>query len=259
MITNAQYDALVQSIYDKLIMLPDETGEERGLGEMGDTRDEARTIVQDWVEAQNIDVVEEISETGASEDWAEAHFEIVSYLIKTDENDDIISKTAYSRFIEEGHGGLWELAYEWTTEFMAQHKDTEWGKSDDWTETMEAFFIGKEKAEEKIVLTTSEKHEILLILNDLFEGEGAEHLEDIVYLTEIANEGEGTQDANYMVNEPAVFVCDTLVTDYNWDIEKSIALNESLIQKNILKYSHSEQVKEHYEFMREIAKGIEKE
>lgn len=56
-ITTQQYDALVQAIYQTLIMTCDEDGNERGLGEMGETRDAASDIVKSWVESEGINVI----------------------------------------------------------------------------------------------------------------------------------------------------------------------------------------------------------
>ncbi len=57
-ITETQLEGLAQAIYDKLIVLPyiDENGAycERGMGEMGDTRTEAKELVNDWMENSGI-------------------------------------------------------------------------------------------------------------------------------------------------------------------------------------------------------------
>ena len=56
--TEAQQENLVQKIYETLISLPyfDENNEmyERGMGEMGETRDEAERIVDEWIKENNI-------------------------------------------------------------------------------------------------------------------------------------------------------------------------------------------------------------
>jgi hypothetical protein len=56
--TEAQQENLVQKIYETLISLPyfDENLEvqERGMGEMGETRDEAERIVDEWIKENNI-------------------------------------------------------------------------------------------------------------------------------------------------------------------------------------------------------------
>jgi hypothetical protein len=59
--TEAQQESLVQKIYETLISLPyfDENLEvqERGMGEMGETRDEAERIVDEWIEENNIIII----------------------------------------------------------------------------------------------------------------------------------------------------------------------------------------------------------
>jgi hypothetical protein len=61
-ITNQQHENLVQKIYETLISLPyfDENNEmcERGMGEMGETRDEAKRIVNEWIKENNISLTE---------------------------------------------------------------------------------------------------------------------------------------------------------------------------------------------------------
>lgn len=57
-LTTEQIKSLEDKIYQTLILLPyyDEDGEvmERGMGEMGETRDEAERIVWEWMEENNI-------------------------------------------------------------------------------------------------------------------------------------------------------------------------------------------------------------
>ena len=58
-ITDQQHENLVQKIYETLISLPyfDEKNEmvERGMGEMGETRDEAERIVNEWMKENEIE------------------------------------------------------------------------------------------------------------------------------------------------------------------------------------------------------------
>jgi hypothetical protein len=57
-ITTKQIESLEHKIYLTLICTPyiDEDGEEveRGMGEMGETHDEAKRIVKEWMEENNI-------------------------------------------------------------------------------------------------------------------------------------------------------------------------------------------------------------
>jgi len=60
-ITEILHENLVQKIYENLISLPyfDENNEicERGMGEMGETRDEAERIVDEWIKENNISII----------------------------------------------------------------------------------------------------------------------------------------------------------------------------------------------------------
>ncbi len=61
-ITESDFEALVMAVFDKIASLPyyDENNEPqaRGIGEMGDTRDEATEVVKDWMGAQNIKLID---------------------------------------------------------------------------------------------------------------------------------------------------------------------------------------------------------
>jgi hypothetical protein len=51
-ITNEQYNSLVQAIYDELMSNPD-----FGFGEMGDCKDSATRVVDDWLELNKIEII----------------------------------------------------------------------------------------------------------------------------------------------------------------------------------------------------------
>lgn len=51
--TTTQYNALVEKIYQSFMNLPD-----FGLGEMGEARDEAKRIVNEWMAENNIKLTE---------------------------------------------------------------------------------------------------------------------------------------------------------------------------------------------------------
>jgi len=61
-ITESDFEALVTAVFDKIACLPcyDENNEPqvRGIGEMGDTRDEAKEVIKEWMEAQNIKLID---------------------------------------------------------------------------------------------------------------------------------------------------------------------------------------------------------
>ena len=60
-ITEIQIENLISKIYETLINLPyldeDNLIQERGLGEMGETKDEAERIVMEWVEENKIEII----------------------------------------------------------------------------------------------------------------------------------------------------------------------------------------------------------
>jgi hypothetical protein len=60
-ITEIQIENLISKIYKTLINLPyiDEDNEiqERGMGDMGDTQDEAERIIMEWVEENKIEII----------------------------------------------------------------------------------------------------------------------------------------------------------------------------------------------------------
>ncbi len=143
----ALYNSLVQKIYDNLIANP-----EFGLGEMGACRDEASRIVDEWMEDSNLvlDKGEELIQMpNGFTAWHETHFEIVQGITfdieKHNENPGYES-TATQRHDVQGHGGLYELAREWTDEFEDKYKGKEWGMDElDYFETVEGFVVEKLK------------------------------------------------------------------------------------------------------------------
>ncbi len=57
-ITLKQYESLIQKIYDTLMAMPD-----MGMGEMGESKDEATRIVDEWMEENSITLNEEEPKT----------------------------------------------------------------------------------------------------------------------------------------------------------------------------------------------------
>jgi hypothetical protein len=53
-ITQKSYNALAEKIYETLM-----SNEDFGLGEMGSCRDESERIIDEWVEENNIHLIEE--------------------------------------------------------------------------------------------------------------------------------------------------------------------------------------------------------
>jgi|LakMenE01Jun11ns_1017448.scaffolds.fasta_scaffold9922267_9 hypothetical protein len=60
-ITEIQIENLISKIFETLINLPyldkDNWIQERGLGEIGETQDEAERIVMEWVEENKIEII----------------------------------------------------------------------------------------------------------------------------------------------------------------------------------------------------------
>jgi hypothetical protein len=83
------------------------------------------------------------------EDYLETHFEVVSYITSVMTN--IHPTTNWNktpiclRFEEQGTGGLYLLAKEWSDEFSDIHKDTLWGEDLDWNDALNEFFTLKDK------------------------------------------------------------------------------------------------------------------
>lgn len=57
--------------------------------------------------------------------WQETHFEVVDY-ITTIRSNDKIDGIVGERQEEQGTGGLWELAEDWTDEFEKLNGGREW-------------------------------------------------------------------------------------------------------------------------------------
>jgi hypothetical protein len=55
--------------------------------------------------------------------WQETHFEMVQAIVLTLETSDSVASRVQDA---EGHGGLYELAEEWTNEFEDRHKGRAW-------------------------------------------------------------------------------------------------------------------------------------
>lgn len=80
------------------------------------------------------------------EDWYETHHVIVALVsgvvddITFDEN---FNNTIAKRFKEQGTGGMYELAREWTDEFENKYKGIVWGEELEYFDTIYDFFSGK--------------------------------------------------------------------------------------------------------------------
>ena len=79
--------------------------------------------------------------------WHETHFEVVMFINSRDEYyyDGCDKEVVYIRRQEQGQGGIYELASEWTDEFEEQYKDIVWGEDLDWFDTIEDWLIAKNK------------------------------------------------------------------------------------------------------------------
>ena len=81
------------------------------------------------------------------ETYLETHFEVVSYIERymlASENDyDVNTSAIIDRHKAQGHGGLYELAKEWTDEFQSIHENTEF--DGDWLDTIDEYLANKNK------------------------------------------------------------------------------------------------------------------
>jgi hypothetical protein len=70
--------------------------------------------------------------------YLETHFEVVSVIINSTEYNTI--KEVYDN---QGTGGLYELAKDWTDEFEKKFQDVVWGEDLDYFDTIDAFLNNK--------------------------------------------------------------------------------------------------------------------
>ena len=73
-------------------------------------------------------------------EYLEIHYEVVSHFNATENNEMC---AAYQVRESKGMGGLYELAKEWTDEFISQNKETDFNDVD-FTETFEQFLTDQE-------------------------------------------------------------------------------------------------------------------
>lgn len=77
----------------------------------------------------------------------EVHYDIVEFIsehLTAWKGDDAWS-TILKRYEEQGRGGMYELAKEWTDIFMRDYKDVEWGEELEYYDTIEEFLTNKNK------------------------------------------------------------------------------------------------------------------
>ncbi len=83
------------------------------------------------------------------EEYLEVYYDIAEFITLRDQyydrNNDGKEEAIHKRYEEQGRGGMYELAKEWTDIFMRDYEDTEWGVEIEYYETMEAFLIEKNK------------------------------------------------------------------------------------------------------------------
>ncbi|MFZ1704362.1 MAG: hypothetical protein WAT79_08440 [Saprospiraceae bacterium] len=79
--------------------------------------------------------------------FLETHYEVVEFITlhlqKWDGKEIDDSDVILSRRTEQGHGGLYELAQEWTEEFETKYSGTEWGITLEYFDTIEEFLNTK--------------------------------------------------------------------------------------------------------------------
>ena len=80
-------------------------------------------------------------------EYLEVHYDIVEYITehltawRGDDNWSVILK----RHEQQGRCGMYELAKEWTDDFMKKYKDITWGEDLEYYETIEEFLDNKSR------------------------------------------------------------------------------------------------------------------
>lgn len=72
-------------------------------------------------------------------DWHETHFEMVEHIVSS---VHLSGSAANIKQAEQGHGGLYELAEDWTNEFEKKYQGQFW--DGEYRDTIEAFIKEKE-------------------------------------------------------------------------------------------------------------------
>ena len=74
-------------------------------------------------------------------EYLETYHEITAYITLALYEDQ--KCVVIQRYAEQGHGGMYELAEEWTNEFQSLYADREW--DGEWIDTITDFFNSKNK------------------------------------------------------------------------------------------------------------------
>jgi hypothetical protein len=80
-----------------------------------------------------------VDELDQFDDYLETYHEITAYITLALYEDQKCVVT--QRYAEQGHGGMYELAEEWTNEFHSLYADREW--DGEWLDTITEFFNSK--------------------------------------------------------------------------------------------------------------------
>ena len=78
------------------------------------------------------------------EEYLESYYDIVEFIT----NQIILwdgSSAVVKRYEEQGRGGMYELAKEWTDIFMRDYEGVNWGEELEYYEVMETFLNDKNK------------------------------------------------------------------------------------------------------------------
>ena len=81
-------------------------------------------------------------------DYLEAYFDTVQFItdcLDRQCGDDRLANVVSKRQYEQGSGGTYELAKEWTDEFTEKYKDVAWGEEIEYYDTIEEFLTNKNK------------------------------------------------------------------------------------------------------------------
>ena len=87
--------------------------------------------------------------TEKDSNYLEVYFDTVQFITDCLDNEmdyGTIRNVVCKRQIEQGSGGMYELAKEWTDEFTEKYKDVVWGEDDlEYYDTIEEFLTNKNK------------------------------------------------------------------------------------------------------------------
>lgn len=82
-----------------------------------------------------------------NEDYLETHFDVVEFItehLTIWEGDDDWS-VIFKKYREQGSGGMYLLAKQWTDDFQEKYQNIVWGEELEYYDTLEEFLTNKNK------------------------------------------------------------------------------------------------------------------